>query len=157
MTVVVQPVVAPALHSHTVDGQCRTKSIQQILQPSPTPRCGSPSPASASMRQLCFLTQVAIRAESQASIALFQCVAYVVSISGVDVCFDNSHLASNDHPSLPHFSYKLRSLYQFCKRLIIFTAPPANSNDICCKIKFMNFLRNLCFEAKRNHLTQVSF
>ena len=36
-------------------------------------------------------------------------------------------------------------------------APPANSNNICCKIKFMNFLRNLCFEAKRNHLTQVSF
>ena len=37
------------------------------------------------------------------------------------------------------------------------SAPPANSNNICCKIKFMNFLRNLCFEAKRNHLTQVSF
>lgn len=37
------------------------------------------------------------------------------------------------------------------------TAPPANSNNICCKIKFMNFLRNLCFDAKRNHLTQVSF
>jgi hypothetical protein len=36
-------------------------------------------------------------------------------------------------------------------------APPANSNNIYCEIKFMNFLRNLYFETKSYHLTQVSF
>jgi hypothetical protein len=39
-------------------------------------------------------------------------VRCVVSKSGVDVCFDNPHLASKGRPFLSNFSYKSRSHYQ---------------------------------------------